>query len=370
MRRFLVTLGVLAVMAAPVAARGNDQTIAETIVERLQTQRDHGKLKGFKIDLEVDRGTVWVKGHVANPRQQTLVLDIARTVPGVKQVVNDVSVKNSNPLALPPAPQEEPIAEPIAEPFEPAKRMDFDAKIPDVGTSTAGLASIPVASAEEDYAIQPAQNLAPADSGDQQIASVLVGKLSEMQQMGVLQGCSLDLHVEDGSVVLEGQVASKQQQTAILEVARRIRGVRQVVNGIRVNNPIRRTAAGQDIPYYSPNAMPAPAMVGSSMPVPMGQRVQPANAQIVGSPGPVPSQMPTVGGTRGVSYDHPQLPGYAWPSYAAHPNYAAVSYPRQYSPSAWPYIGPFYPYPQVPLGWRHVALKWKDGWWFLDFSSK
>ncbi len=45
-------------------------------------------------------------------------------------------------------------------------------------------------------------------------------------------------------------------------------------------------------------------------------------------------------------------PGYAWPTYAAHPNYAAVTYPRQYSPTAWPYIGPFYPYPQVPLGWH------------------
>jgi hypothetical protein len=68
-------------------------------------------------------------------------------------------------------------------------------------------------------------------------------------------------------------------------------------------------------------------------------------------------------------YDHPHMPGYAWPSYASYPNYAAVTYPRQYSPTAWPYIGPFYPYPQVPLGWRKVTLEWDDGWWFLDFSD-
>jgi BON domain len=72
---------------------------------------------------------------------------------------------------------------------------------------------------------------------------------------------------------------------------------------------------------------------------------------------------------RGPSYDNPQMPGYAWPSYASYPNYAALSYPQQYSPTAWPYIGPFYPYPQVPLAWRKVALEWDDGWWFLDFSS-
>lgn len=76
------------------------------------------------------------------------------------------------------------------------------------------------------------------------------------------------------------------------------------------------------------------------------------------------------GGQSGaVNYDNAQMPGYSWPSYASYPNYAALSYPQQYSPSAWPYIGPFYPYPQVPLGWRKVALEWDDGWWFLDFSD-
>ena len=70
-----------------------------------------------------------------------------------------------------------------------------------------------------------------------------------------------------------------------------------------------------------------------------------------------------------VSDDNAQMPGYAWPSYASYPNYAALTYPKQYSPSAWPYIGPFYPYPQVPLGWRKVCLEWDDGWWFLDFSD-
>ena len=62
------------------------------------------------------------------------------------------------------------------------------------------------------------------------------------------------------------------------------------------------------------------------------------------------------GGKAGaVNYDNAQMPGYAWPSYASYPNYAALTYPKQYSPTAWPYIGPFYPYPQVPLGWRKVS---------------
>ena len=85
--------------------------------------------------------------------------------------------------------------------------------------------------------------------------------------------------------------------------------------------------------------------------------------------GAVPTGFVPHGAGRGPSYDNASMPGYAWPSYAAYPNYAALSYPQQYSPTAWPYIGPFYPYPQVPLAWRKVSLEWDDGWWFLDFSS-
>lgn len=86
--------------------------------------------------------------------------------------------------------------------------------------------------------------------------------------------------------------------------------------------------------------------------------------------GPLPAYVPGVAtGIAPAYYDQPHMPNYAWPSYASYPNYAGLTYPRQYSPTAWPYIGPFYPYPQVPLGWRKVTLEWDDGWWFLDFDD-
>lgn len=105
-----------------------------------------------------------------------------------------------------------------------------------------------------------------------------------------------------------------------------------------------------------------------------------AQAQPMGQPVPVgyvqneamPAQqyMAPVGtGAVPAQYDQPAMPNYAWPSYAAHPNYAAVTYPKCHSASAWPYIGPFYPYPQVPLGWRKVTLEWHDGFWNLDFDD-
>jgi hypothetical protein len=88
-----------------------------------------------------------------------------------------------------------------------------------------------------------------------------------------------------------------------------------------------------------------------------------------GDGGAVPVGFVPHGMGRGPSYENAQMPGYAWPTYASYPNYAALTYPKQYSPTAWPYIGPFYPYPQVPLAWRKVSLEWDDGWWFLDFSA-
>ena len=60
---------------------------------------------------------------------------------------------------------------------------------------------------------------------------------------------------------------------------------------------------------------------------------------------PMPLPMGSTGGQdmAAMAGGLPTMPGYAWPGSAAYPNYGAVSYPTQYSPSAWPYIGPFYP---------------------------
>ena len=54
----------------------------------------------------------------------------------------------------------------------------------------------------------------------------------------------------------------------------------------------------------------------------------------------------------------PGQPNYAWPSYAPYPNFSAVGYPTAYPWQAWPNIGPFYPYPEVParLAGRHPPL--------------
>ena len=61
----------------------------------------------------------------------------------------------------------------------------------------------------------------------------------------------------------------------------------------------------------------------------------------------------------------PPLPPNAWPTYAPHNNLSRVGYPQAYPYNAFPFIGPYYPFPKVPLGWRKVTLEWEDGhWWY------
>ena len=202
---------------------------------------------------------------------------------------------------------------------------------------------------------------------DGTITDVVISRLQSLKNSGKLKGFQLDVSTEQGQLVLDGRVANKTQKNLVIDAARRVRGVVRVVDKIQVGSAqVRTVSTGNGITH--PQPVPAPAM--SSMPVAAQPMPRPINAQMASAPmTPVPMNATTYGGGA-PRYDQPNMPGYAWPSYAAHPNYAAVTYPKQYSPSAWPYIGPFYPYPQVPLGWRKVALEWDDGLWYLDFTSK
>ena len=226
------------------------------------------------------------------------------------------------------------------------------------------------------------------NADDNQIAQHIYQQLKTEQQNGNLRGYRVDMRVDHGTVWFKGFCANEDQEMLILRTAQQAGrlGVVQVVDDIDVKasaapamHSIRQESMGQQpaMPVswnqqtenYSaqPNPMRNQAYANPQQPGPTAVSQTPINvAANMGNPMPASYG----GGSAGVTTDNPQLPGYAWPAYAAAPNYAAVSYPRQYSASAWPYIGPFYPYPQVPLGWRKVTMEWDDGWWFLDFNDR
>lgn len=298
MRRYVFRLAILSLAAlAPTAVRADDQEIAQQIVQKLQAEKQAGTLKGFSIDLSVEEGTVWLSGRVTDPTQQAKALDIARRIPGVKQVVNDLTV-------------------------------------------------------------------APAATTSRNVFAGMTSAVSRAMGRQVQQEAEENTELETVGAEEEGPIGS-----GVVHAAGRPL--------VQVAQPIAAMPQSAQPNYYG-QQQATPVYAGSRNQVPLAfapaRQVQYQGEVAEGGyagGGPVPMHLPGSGvGIAPARYDHPNMPGYAWPSYAAHPNYAAVTYPRQYSPTAWPYIGPFYPYPQVPLGWRKVTLEWDDGWWQLDFKDR
>jgi hypothetical protein len=244
--------------------------------------------------------------------------------------------------------------------------------------------------AEDASASTKAMPVAEA-SVDSAITTEILSKLGAAKKSGALKGFDLDVSTVDGEVWVRGYVSTPEQKAMVLKTAQYVSGVQRVVDEVTVNQV--QTASGQipgvpgipGVPSVPGVTAPVPGLMAApSAPAVTGAAPRPfapsgVNAGAVGGTytgnvvapqAPMPMQGgPSYGG--GVPrYDQPYMPSYAWPSYAAYPNYAAVTYPKQYSASAWPYIGPFYPYPQVPLGWRRVSLEWDDGLWYLDFTHK
>ena len=246
-------------------------------------------------------------------------------------------------------------------------------------------------------ALAPALALA-SDAEDEATAKRIAAALRDS---GRMQNYSVGVKYQNGTVWLSGRVTSEKQMQAALDVVSGYEGIEKIVNGLDVAAPAkmkqpagvsknppprqrrvhrrrrRASATTADLVRTDDDSMPQPVARKAARPVadeadgdavPAGYHKLHAKHAMrppLVAPGPG-----AIGGVNPPAYDQPHMPNYAWPSYASYPNYAAVSYPKQYSPTAFPYIGPFYPYPQVPLGWRKVSLEWDDGWWFLDFYDR
>jgi len=216
-------------------------------------------------------------------------------------------------------------------------------------------ASTPPAPATSQPSAPPAKAAAPKVGNDTAVAR---GVAQSLADAGLLN-YDIEVRCTNGVATLIGQVDSPAQRQAAAQAASRVPGVTTVHNGLSVARPVAQVSA----PSTNRPAVQAPPMQAAAMPMQAAAMPMPMQA----GPAMMP---PTAVGYAPTSYNHPHLPPYAWPSYAQYPNSAAVSYPTQYSASAWPYIGPFYPYPQVPMGWREVSLEWDDGYWQLNFNKE
>jgi hypothetical protein len=337
MRRLILALaiGVIA-PAAPAWAAGTDQEVAQQIADTLRTS---GQLKGYSIAVKYKDGTARLEGTVRSQQQLNQALDIVNRAPDVKRVINNLSVV--------PAPAGSEAPEQVSQ-----GRASMNMEQPRGNVMQPGpLPSQLYTASAAARSAQPVPQQQPLPNAASQAAYAQPNTAATRAGVPAPQPAPVAMQPRP--------IASVQQQA----MPQQARGPMPIAQGQQV--PYYATAGGRPVPanYRQPVAPPA-------MPVP-GVPPAPGMAPPPGyGGGPVPEYVNSVGaGAAPQVYDQPHLPNYAWPSYAPYPNYAALTYPKQYSPSAWPYIGPFYPYPQVPLGWRKVTLEWDDGWWFLNFAD-
>jgi hypothetical protein len=256
--------------------------------------------------------------------------------------------------------------EPVVSPLDDRARRTIGQRRERMDLMIAMLKRISIASGVLAAALVAAS---PAMAGDrvsnQQAADDVAAAL---RSLPALSGQQLSISAKDGVVTLSGTVSNAAQRSAAIERVRYLPGVNTVLDGILVSNdesvqPTQYQVAThggthggfQSGSTFDGGPIGAPMMGSASM---MGD---------AGMGGPLPEGPAGFGG--GTQASTPGYPNYAWPSYAPYPNFSAVGYPTAYPWQAWPNIGPIHPYPEVPLDWRAVTLRWDDGIWFLDFKK-
>lgn len=208
---------------------------------------------------------------------------------------------------------------------------------------------------------------------NQQLADAVAQGL---KQSARLQRFHIDIQVGDGHVQLTGRVSDAGQREEALRLARAVPGVRQVFDRLQVTQP------GLIIPVQGvPEEGPAPQRFQTppqeAVAQPLSQ-MPPAGPANGGLPAMLPPSSPSMPQepmpiSQVPAYDPlmqpPPMPPFAWPTYAPYNNYSRVAYPTLYPYEAWPYIGPMYPFPKVPPGWRSVTLTWNDGFWWYGRNA-
>jgi hypothetical protein len=225
----------------------------------------------------------------------------------------------------------------------------------------------------------------------------------QLRQGGRLRGYDIDVSYHQGTVELSGTVTDDAQREEALRLARDVAGVERVIDHLQLSRAIVRVQAGgadrlQPLPpgpleplptgpnQGPPNGSPLPPAIDSNTPLPGSGAPPPgagqpgAGAPLLGDAGPPPANgggapvapaappeaVPSFQAAAPYPLNHPKMPPYAWPTYAPYNNYSRVAYPDSYPYQAFPYIGPIYPFPKIPLGWREVKLQWEDGYWYFS----
>ena len=209
-------------------------------------------------------------------------------------------------------------------------------------------------------ALPGGSTLQTVPSENQRIADAVANQLRQSAQ---LHGYSVDVDVQNGVARMTGTIADQTQREEVLRIVHGVPGVERVLDRLTTASGVATVAA-----ETAPPPLPGTPI---QEPTPTRRNDGPAPELIPG--GPPVKPVPLFQGAPPSPYDlnPPKMPPYAWPTYAPYNNYSRVATPLAYPYNAFPFIGPCYPFPKVPLGWRSVKLEWDDGyWWFSKTATK
>lgn len=213
----------------------------------------------------------------------------------------------------------------------------------------------------------PATTVArPARKTKAAVNQELAEKIAKALRNSKLNGYDIDIDVRDGVVILSGFITAVEQREAATKAVRAVPGVVSVNNRLRIGEKVRTPYVDQSDAAPA-RTTDAPGVIRLVNYQDEEERTAPIQPAVPSGPGPI--------GTTGPMSSAPAgSPVYAPPaaaaSYGQYPNYYAATYPAQSAAAAWPYMGPFHPYPQCPLGWRKVSMQWDEGLWTIDFGSR
>jgi len=274
------------------------EDLAATVAGKL---RDSGALAGYRVNVKSRSGTIWLEGSVADDRQLAAAVGIAEATPGVERVVNRLVIDGGRSrqaatggFGLPastwqlagveqpaPAVPAEPPKQSVSNPFAAVAGLLFAG-----GSQAAGV----------DERVQLTQATQPAGRMPQRATAGArpmrpQGRPAAMprtaMQTGGHMGGPMTLPAPGGydGPLVDGQM---------------VPGTMQYSDG---GYPAGDYAV--DGGMAGGGMAGGPGMGGMPGPMPMG-------GTGVGMP-PVPMRA-----------DGPNMPNYAWPSYAAYPNYAGL----------------------------------------------
>jgi hypothetical protein len=210
--------------------------------------------------------------------------------------------------------------------------------------------------------VDRAVDMRPALSENQKVANAIAAQLRQSEQ---LRHYKIDIAFQNGTAELKGTVADLAQRDQAVRLVHGVPGVERVSD--------RLVLVGSGAVSQAQAVTPAPAPI---QPPPAPQDLTPVPLPAptplpAGKAGALQEPMPVFQGNPSY-YDlnPPRMPPYAWPTYAPYNNNSRVADPVLYPYNSWPFIGPCYPFPQIPLGWRKVSLTWEDGyWWYARHNT-